>query len=661
MTFGLTPSGFKQKRLHDIVNDLDDAFVGQFGDINTEPQSVFGQIIGIFAKQFADLWENLDAVYYSQYPNSAESISLDNVVGLNGLVRLPATQTQVFASCAGNEGTLVSQNALATIPHSNQVFYAPFGGIITQSNADRVVIAVDDLAAQVYSVVLNATPFIFSLPIITFTGSFVSGNATIVTINGINLPSVPFNTNSSDTIDDIATAIENDPAVLAVNVIGSAIYITPGFGFSVTVNYINIQGGASQPTYAITFDIPASLAEVSSYLEDVINAGTPNWTATDLTGSLEIITTDEEIPFSLSLGSNLSLTSFTSPIQFNCQSFGPIACPVESLTEIATPLAGWESITNLSDGILGTNQETDAELRARRQRSITLLGLATVPAIESHLLAIAGVTAASVFENTTLTQTPIVLTFSAAVVSGQTINVSYNAGTGSFNVPFATSQAVTMANLATAFLAISGVDTAVVSGAGNLVLTVTMEQLSELVVDNGDVTVTGSGTLPICVVTGGRPPKSVECVVEGATNQAVGNEVWRIKPAGIEAFGNTEVEVIDSQGNTQIVFFSRPVSLYISVNVVLTLYSGETFPANGDVAVAEAILAYGDTLGVGQSVLLQRVQAQVFNVPGIASAVVQLGVTVTANASPAFASSDITIDSTQISNFDIERINVTVA
>src|SRR5690242_4915671 len=105
MTFGLTPLGFNAMRLADVKQALENAFIARFGDINLDPQSVFGQEIGVLSKSFADMWENLEEVYFSQYPNSASGVSLDNVVQLNGITRIPASQTVVVATCDGLEAT----------------------------------------------------------------------------------------------------------------------------------------------------------------------------------------------------------------------------------------------------------------------------------------------------------------------------------------------------------------------------------------------------------------------------------------------------------------------------------------------------------------------------------------------------------------------------
>jgi uncharacterized phage protein gp47/JayE len=659
MTFGLTPQGFKQERLDDIVKDLNNAFTATFGNINLSPQSVFGQIIGVTAKGYADLWENLSNVYLSQYPNSASGVSLDNVVGLNGITRLPARQTAVIGSVIGVEGTFIPDGSLAQIPNTTDIFFAQDGGIISTNNADKAFIDVTAITGVEFTVTLNGGFYFFSKPVISFVGSFVAGNSIIVSINGIPQPAVAFAGSDPLTLAAIAAQIALNPAVLSSNVLLGLIITTPVLGQSVRIDFVNVSGGVSQPVPSITFSAASSAAQVSQYLTAIINAApNPIWTATDMIGSLVVFTTNPGPSFSVSVGTNLAITGFSSPLVFLSQNFGPVPAPQSSLTQIVTPIGGWNAITNYSPGILGRNLETDAELRIRRANSIRLFGLATVESIIAHLLTVPGVQQSSVnvFENVTLTENPIIITLSAAILPTQTINVLYNGGP-TLVVPWNVSQAQTMIDLANAFLALPQVATAVVSG-GDLILTVTFNTNQIITITQTGVTITGVGIAPTVSVTGGRPPKSFEAILLGGTDADIGNAIWLSKPAGIETYGNTKVTIQDSQGNNQVIFFSRPVPVYIWVSVTLTLYANETFPANGDALVAQAILAYGNSLATGEFVLLQRVNAQIFTVPGIASAIITLAATPSPTGSPSFAATDITISDTQISNFALDRIAV---
>ena len=406
MTFGLTPQGFKSKRLADIKADLENQLLAEFGEINLDPQSLFGQQIGVYSKVLADLWENMEDVYFSQYPNSAEGISLDNVVQLNAITRLAAQQTKVTAVCAGLEGTLINQGALARIPNTGDVFFCQNNTFITRSQAASATVTVTTLAPQTYTAIINNQAFTYSLPIITFTGSFVSGNSIVTTVNGTQLAAVPFNTNNNQTLADIAASIAAFPAVASATPTNpNIINIVPVLGNTIVVNSIIITGGASQPTYAITFAQPANINAITQNLSAIVNAGVQPVVATDNVNSTFTINADDsDIPFSINVGTSSSITAQASPITFLSQDFAPIPAPINTLVEILTPISGWISLNNFKAGVTGRYIETDAELRIRRNNSIRLLGAATVEAIRARLLQEGpGVTSAVVFENRDLT------------------------------------------------------------------------------------------------------------------------------------------------------------------------------------------------------------------------------------------------------------------
>ncbi|PWU06782.1 MAG: hypothetical protein C5B43_01330 [Verrucomicrobia bacterium] len=662
MTFGLTPAGFNKMRLADIKTALENAFIAQFGDINVDPQSVFGQEIGVLSKDFADLWENLEDIYFSQYPNSASGVSLDNVVALNGITRLPETQTNVIATLSGFEGTIIPRNSQASIPSTNDTFYNPNQGLISQTNANAVTIKVDALATQQYIVLLSNQVFVSSLPVITFTHSppvFDASNVITVFINGVAIPAVNYTTDSDTTLAAIASEIELFIAgTTAVPTNPDTITITPPLGSNVTITNIQITGGSYQSGWGLTYLAPANNNALTAALTALINANSPPWTCYDgMDGTITVLANAPTTSFSAQAGTNLSIIARASPVLFLCEQFGPVALPQGALTNIVTPIAGWETITNLIAGATGTLTETDAQLRIRRQNSIKLLASATVESIRAGLLQkVPGVTSALVFENRTLTQLPISIVFPAPFTSGDVIAVTC-AGITPFTVNFNTDQATTMNDLVSAFELIPAVANATHGGSGDQTLTVNMNILQDLIVE----TVTTNVSAQTAIISGGRPPKSFECVVEGGTNLAIANQIWLTKPAGIETYGTVEQDITDSQGNTQAIFFSRPTPIYIWVNVVLTLYSPETFPINGIALVQQSINKYGNSLGIGVSVLWQRVLAQIFNVPGIASGVLTMTETAAPTDSPpSYSASDITISETQVSIFDLTRIVVTI-
>lgn len=67
---------------------------------------------------------------------------------------------------------------------------------------------------------------------------------------------------------------------------------------------------------------------------------------------------------------------------------GPVVANAGTLTVIATPVSGWNTVTNDEDAEVGHAEETEAELRARRERELRATGSGTVDAIRADVLSI---------------------------------------------------------------------------------------------------------------------------------------------------------------------------------------------------------------------------------------------------------------------------------
>jgi uncharacterized phage protein gp47/JayE len=103
----------------------------------------------------------------------------------------------------------------------------------------------------------------------------------------------------------------------------------------------------------------------------------------------------------------------------------------------------------------------------------------------------------------------------------------------------------------------------------------------------------------------GRPPHSIEVVAYGGDPQSIGEEIFRVKPAGIETFGSVSIAVNDSTGFEHIIKFNRPSPIYIWVNVTVSKYTEELFPANANVVISDIIVDVGNSFGVGKDIIIQ--------------------------------------------------------
>lgn len=151
----------------------------------------------------------------------------------------------------------------------------------------------------------------------------------------------------------------------------------------------------------------------------------------------------------------------------------------------------------------------------------------------------------------------------------------------------------------------------------------------------------------------GLPPHSVECLVTGGTDAAVGAAILANVAAGIQTYGTTSVTVADSQSIGHVISFSRVVEVDIYVAVTVT-YDPGLWPTDGSTQTKEDIVEFGDLQRTGKDVVASALAAQVFKVPGA------LDVTIYIDTSPSpVSSTTIPISPRQLAVFDTSRITVT--
>lgn len=129
-----------------------------------------------------------------------------------------------------------------------------------------------------------------------------------------------------------------------------------------------------------------------------LNAGT-----TLLAGSLISIPGNPTVQFSFDgpdfTNATGSSASFTGQV-FHCTVTGPVVANAGTLTQIATPIAGWNSVTNPLDATVGADIEKDPPLRMKRQSELFTAGTSPVDALKADLEELAGMIQVTVFENT---------------------------------------------------------------------------------------------------------------------------------------------------------------------------------------------------------------------------------------------------------------------
>lgn len=112
----------------------------------------------------------------------------------------------------------------------------------------------------------------------------------------------------------------------------------------------------------------------------------------------------------------------------------------------------------------------------------------------------------------------------------------------------------------------------------------------------------------------GVPPHSFMPIVLGGTSSEVANAIWENKPMGIRSFGDTVVNIFDSQGFSHAIGFNRPdpVPIYITIN----LTTDSNFPATGPDSIKSALIDYFSKLGIGDDVIYSRLYTPINLTPG---------------------------------------------
>jgi len=155
----------------------------------------------------------------------------------------------------------------------------------------------------------------------------------------------------------------------------------------------------------------------------------------------------------------------------------------------------------------------------------------------------------------------------------------------------------------------------------------------------------------------GRPPKSFETVVSGGIDADIAAAIFEAKAAGIETHGDITEVVVDSQGISYDIKFSRPIDkeiwLIINITPNTNPNEGDLYPASGDQDVEDALLLYGAAFTMGQDVVNNQLYTPVNTVPGV------IGIEVLAGFSdPPTASANLAIAFDELAVFDSTRIVV---
>jgi len=524
MIYGLTEKGFRVKYQPEIMTEMISDTLQNFGQVQTDPSSVIGQLLGVYSKPAIDVWEQLGNIYLALNPESATGISLDYCCAFNGVFRLPALKSTVTIGLFGADGSIIPENTQVKSSLVNKLFATTTEVTILKTGLQKCYLQINEL--------IEYTDYAFTI------------NAVEYLINSGIAP------NGNTIIQALVDQVNSEGYVTATN-LGSN-----------------------------------SLA---------INAVDEAFEIEDITENLD----------------------FYFPVNAQSIDSGIVPVSIRTIDTIETPVVGLDEVLNFEAGVPGRAMETDAELRIRRKNSIQISGAATLQSIVSRILReVTGVTACKGYENVTDSIDYALVTFEGDLVTGNIIDLKVN---GSYIgwVTFAVNHETTMGLIASAIAAKTAV---VASCTVTAARELTIKKSTDTDIAISDIYMYGGATQTTGTFTKGseRPPHSIEIIVMGGTKLAIATKLWEIKGAGIQTHGNTSQEIIDSNGDPQIMNFSIPVSIQTQLHFDVELYDEEIFPADGLTLVRQYAYEYGLTFPVGLDVIAQRfVPTVITQIPGI--------------------------------------------
>lgn len=116
----------------------------------------------------------------------------------------------------------------------------------------------------------------------------------------------------------------------------------------------------------------------------------------------------------------------------------------------------------------------------------------------------------------------------------------------------------------------------------------------------------------------GRPPHSVEAVVDGGSNEDIARKILDTSAGGIWTHGSTSVELPGEDDDTIEVHFNRPTYIYVWFKVTVHIGRSSQIPPNYSDLITAAIVNAVESLGTGDDVIPQQFLNSIYaQVPGI--------------------------------------------
>lgn len=110
----------------------------------------------------------------------------------------------------------------------------------------------------------------------------------------------------------------------------------------------------------------------------------------------------------------------------------------------------------------------------------------------------------------------------------------------------------------------------------------------------------------------GRPPHSIEVIVEGGDDIQIATIIDKYKSGGIQTYGAVETIVPGDEGEPITIRFNRPTSVYVWYRVTVTLNGIERLPTDYVKLITEAVRQYTGEIEIGSPIVPKRINTAIY-------------------------------------------------
>jgi len=187
--------------------------------------------------------------------------------------------------------------------------------------------------------------------------------------------------------------------------LSSGIYITIGTVSNSTVYSVSYTTVDGTKTCSYTSDGSATELEIVNGLKAAsLIAPHNDYITVNNVGTTNTLQVQKKDPYSFSTftkTANINITKYQRVVELQAEEAGEVDQPVNTITNIATPVLGWDSVYNYTVGVGGNGTETDDELRIRFRDTKYERASNILEALYSALISVEGVTEVVIYENDT--------------------------------------------------------------------------------------------------------------------------------------------------------------------------------------------------------------------------------------------------------------------